>query len=468
VKKKLSTALLSTAFAVYVGLAAGCGGGGGDSATAAADSAASQKPSPAASTNNNRGGKKRDRELSGVAQQLHVAGDAPAAGKGGVYIVQMKDDPTVKLESEGRQGRYNPNSAAARKHAQDLESKHNRALARVGGGGNKLYSYVHSFNGFAAELTAAQAVALSKNPDVERIWGDEARELHTNFSPEFLGLDAANGPWDMGIDGEGVIIGVIDSGIWPESPSFSDAGDSDYNSYGPPPAYWRGTCQSGEQWSQQACNNKLIGARYFPYGYGASPRGKARNGVLPQGYNSARDDDGVGHGSHTTSTAGGNRGVTMTLGGVPALDDAEGSGVAPRARLAHYKACWNDDVCYTSDLVASIDSAVADGADVINYSIGGSSTNILAPDDVAFLFAADAGVFVATSNGNSGPDPATVGSPAGDPWILSVGASSRDGTTTRNAVRISEPESVAGSYIAQEGSGPPMSVFGGAEGYEII
>ena len=464
-KKKLSTALLSTAFAVYVGLAAGCGGGGGDSATAAADSAASQKPSPAASTNNNRGGKKRDRELSGAAQQLHVAGDAPASAKGGVYIVQMKDDPTVMLENEGRNGRYNPNSAAARKYAQDLESKHDRVLSKAGAGGKKLYSYVHSFNGFAAELSAGQAVSLAKDPDIARIWSDEFRELHTNFSPEFLGLDAANGPWDSGIDGEGVIIGVIDSGIWPENPSFSDAGDTADNSYGPPPAHWRGKCQSGENWSQQDCNNKLIGARYFVGGWGASPQGKARNGVVSNGYNSARDDDGVGHGSHTTSTAGGNRGVTMTIGGTPALDDSEGSGVAPRARVAHYKACWNDVGCTTSDLVAAIDTAVADGVDVINYSIGSSSTSIFAPDDVAFLFADAAGVFVATSNGNTGPDPATVGSPAGDPWVLSVGASTRDGTQSTLALRVNSPESVAGDWSALEGAiTKPLAVTGPVTG----
>ncbi len=458
--KRLSTVLLSTAFAVYVGIAAGCGGGSGDSATAVSNAAASAKPSTNANGNNgNAFGKKRGSTYAGV--QLQATGDSTAASKGGVYVIQMKGDPTVMLENEGRKGRYNPNSAAARKYAQNLETKHNRALNKVGAGSKKLYSYVHSFNGFAAELSAAQAVALSKDPDVARIWNDEVRELHTNYSPEFLGLDAANGPWDSGVDGEGVIIGVIDTGVWPEVPSFSDAGDTDYNSYGPPPAQWRGTCESGEQWSQQDCNNKLIGVRFFPYGWGASVQGKSRNGVLPQGYNSGRDDDDVGHGSHTTSTAGGNRGVTMTLAGEPVLGDSDGSGVAPRARVAHYKACWNAGGCVGSDLVAAIDAAVADGVDVINYSIGSASTNIYQPDDVAFLFAEAAGVFVATSNGNDGPDPATTGSPAGDPWVTSVGAATRDGVQTTLAARINSPESVAGDYSAIEGAiTKPLSVTG--------
>jgi hypothetical protein len=416
-----------------------------------ADTAGASKPSAAAGNNGN--GKKKGGSSVSVSSQLTAVGDTQGVYKTGVYVVMMKGDPAVMVEAEGRSGKYNPNSAAAQKHARDLEAKHNRALNKVGAGGKKIYSYVHSFNGFTAELSGNQAVALAKDPDVAQIWADEFRQLETNYSPEFLGLMDENGAWNMGVDGEGVILGIIDSGGWSgDHPSFSDAGDSDYNSYGPPPAHFNGRCQSGENWSQQDCNNKLIGARYFVGGWGASPNGKARNGVVPQGFNSARDDDGVGHGSHTASTAGGNRGVNMTIGGSDVLGDSTGSGVAPRARIIHYKACWNDEGCTTSDLVAAIDHAVADGADVINYSIGSSSTNIFAPDDVAFLFANFAGVYVATSNGNSGPGAGTVGSPAGDPWLLSVGASTRDGVQTTLALRVNSPESVADDWSALEGA----------------
>jgi hypothetical protein len=77
------------------------------------------------------------------------------------------------------------------------------------------------------------------------------------------------------------------------------------------------------------------------------------------------------------------------------------SGIAPRARVIAYKALGNLGG-FTSDLAAAIDQAVADGVDVINYSIGGGPA-LPGADDIAFLFAADAGVFVATSAGNSGP-----------------------------------------------------------------
>jgi hypothetical protein len=145
---------------------------------------------------------------------------------------------------------------------------------------------------------------------------------------------------------------VIDTGIWPEHPSFADTG------YGPPPAGWSGECQAGEQWSQQHCNNKLIGARYFEKGFGHF------GGVLAGDYQSARDSDG--HGSHTASTAGGNAGVPAEMFG---RSYGTISGMAPRARIAAYKACWPGG-CATTDLVAAIDAAVGDGVDVINFSIG--------------------------------------------------------------------------------------------------
>ncbi|HBY93796.1 MAG TPA: hypothetical protein DEP84_07460, partial [Chloroflexi bacterium] len=185
--------------------------------------------------------------------------------------------------------------------------------------------------------------------------------------------------------------------------------------YGPPPAAWHGSCDSGEQFSQDDCNNKLIGARFFRLGANAST-------VITEDYLSPRDRDG--HGSHTASTAGGNADVPASIFGI---NRGILSGIAPRARIAVYKVCWNDAGCFLSDIVKSIDTAVADGVDVINYSIGGGPS-LLGADDVAFLFAERGGVFVATSAGNSGPAAGTVGGPATVPWITAVGASTQNRT----------------------------------------
>jgi hypothetical protein len=99
--------------------------------------------------------------------------------------------------------------------------------------------------------------------------------------------------------------------------------------------------------------------------------------------------------------------------------------MAPHARIAMYKALWSTQAAdtasgYNSDLVAAIDQAVADGVDAINYSISGTSTNFRDPVEIAFLYAADAGVFVAASAGNGGPTTSTVAHPS--PWITTVAA----------------------------------------------
>jgi subtilisin family serine protease len=355
-----------------------------------------------------------------------------AAGEKAVYIVQLVDDPVVAYDGDiagyqatkpGRGEHFNPNSARVKKYVKFLDSAHTDALSKAGG--EKFYDYYYSFNGFAALLTPAQALAMKKLPGVVMVFEDELRYATTDNSPEFLGLTAGDSLWNgYGYLGEDVVVGVIDTGIWPEHPSFSDQEDladrpgssgKRTQVYDAPPADWYGTCQSGELWSQDDCNNKLIGARYFLDGFG-------HHGIIFDDYKSARDADG--HGSHTASTAAGNAGVPASILG---SDLGEISGMAPRARIAVYKALWNDQGGYVSDLTAAIDQAVADGVDVINYSIGSSSAT-LGSDDIAFLYAADAGVFVATSAGNSGPGASTIGSPSWDPWVTTVGANYQDRT----------------------------------------
>ncbi len=395
-------------------------------------------------------------------------GDAVALNKGSkVYLIRMQDDPAVayrggtngfKATRAGSGKKFNPNSNNAKKYADYLRGKHAEALAAVGASDKKLYSYVNSFNGFAAELSATQAAALGARGDVMGVWQDELRQPETNSSPEFLGLTDPNSVWDLGYLGEDVIIGVIDTGIWPEHPSVSDqedlsdaAGGSGKNNlaYGPPPAGWNGGCQSGERISQNDCNNKLIGIRHYLSGFtiGRGPVNQSGNSGIIQGdFKSGRDGDDTSHGTHTATTAGGNQDVPANVYGV---DVGTVSGIAPRARIASYKTCWNGEGCFTSDLVAAIDQAVADGVDVINYSIG-SSAQTLGPDDIAFLFAADAGVFVATSAGNSGPGADTIGSPAVAAWITTVGASTRTGFTSALALQVNAPGGLAGLYQARE------------------
>ncbi len=292
-------------------------------------------------------------------------------------------------------------------------------------------NYTYALNGFEADLTVQEVSELERRPEVAKVVPNELRQLQTDATPRFLGLNARRGAWASGLVGEDVVVGVIDSGIWPEHPSFADDG-----TYPPLAGYEGLPCEFGDTAYNPddaafACNNKLLGARDLRDAY-KSVHGAER-------FNSARDYDG--HGTHTASTAAGNANVAAQMLGI---DRGTVSGIAPRARIIAYSAC-GDQGCFTADLVGAIDAAVADGVDVINYSIGGGAS-LTSPDDIAFLFAADANVWVATSAGNDGPSAGTIGSPAAVPWITTVGASTSD-RTFKNTIRLGNGQLATGVSI---------------------
>ena len=374
--------------------------------------------------------------LLALAAVIAVSGSVAAGAQDkNTYIVQMLASPAVSYDG-GIDGLKATKPAAGKKidpaatdvtrYVGYLEGQHDAALGKVGGG-DKVYDYAYSFNGFSAKLTAGQAAALAKQSGVVAVSPDELQTMDTSSTPAFLGLDATGGLWSqlggVGSAGEDVVIGVVDSGIWPESLSFSDRTGSNGNaskdgklSYQQIPG-WHGKCKPGEGFAASNCNQKLIGAQRFNAAWGGDAAVEAQR---PWEFMSPRDYNG--HGTHTSSTAGGNNGVQATG---PAAVFGKISGMAPRARIAMYKALWSTQdgstaSGFTSDLVAAIDAAVADGVDVINYSISGTRTNFLDPVSVSFLFAADAGVFVAASAGNSGPTTSTVAHPG--PWLTTVAA----------------------------------------------
>ena len=364
--------------------------------------------------------------------------DASEGTKTGTYIVRMVEDPATAYRggvagypaTKAPKGqKIDPDSPTVAKYKDYLASRHDALLAGVGGG-RKLYSYGYVFNGFAAKISDEQALKLAQTPGVLSVARDEVRTMDTATTPAFLGLSGPTGFWATKATGEDIIIGIVDTGIWPEHPSVSDrtgangSGNKDDKlSYQHMPV-WHGKCEHGDQFNNSNCNQKLIGARFYNAGQGGNEGIKAE---FPGEFNSPRDYNG--HGTHTASTAGGNQGVATTDG---AAVFGAINGIAPRARIAVYKALWQQadgtGSGTSSDLVAAIDQAVADGVDVINYSISGSRTNFRDAVEIAFLYAADAGVFVATSAGNSGPATSTVAPPS--PWLTTVaaGTHNRDGT----------------------------------------
>lgn len=352
-----------------------------------------------------------------------------AKSKHGIYVVVMTQAPAISYEG-GMKGyaktkpeknqRMDKQADNVRAYASMLQAGHMKAMGAVGvEEKNRLHNYKYAFNGFAAKMSHEQAQELAQRSDVMRVFPDELRQKMTDNSGSYLGLTSPNGAYAQGIDGEGVVIGIIDTGIWPEHPSFADDGTYGETITGLPCEF--GDTEHNANDAAFECNNKLIGARQV------LPTYRAVVGATADEFNSARDDDG--HGTHVASTAGGNANVPASILG---RSFGKVTGVAPRARIVAYKALGTLGG-FGSDLAAAIDQAVADGVDVINYSVG-SSSFALGPDDIAFLSAANAGVFVATSNGNSGPNPATTGSPASVPWLTSVGASTQNRTYQGRAI----------------------------------
>ena len=332
-----------------------------------------------------------------------------------------------------------------------LTQKQNDVLATIDPA-NVTARYDVALNGFAAMLTDTEVRALKKNSGVLSIQADEMHQLHTSTTPAFLGLDKADGLWNKvggkGNAGEGMIIAMLDSGVWPENASFADRVDangvptqdpSGTLVYGAPPAKWRNYsgasslpngCELKPGIVAANCNNKLIGIRSFV---------ASTSSINAADFLSGRDgtrEGGGGHGSHTLSTAGGNAGVPVTINGV---DLGFLSGMAPRARLAMYKVCFTGTTstnggCASSATVSAVNQAIKDGVDVINYSIGPTAGGGLISDaqEIAFLNASNAGIFVAASAGNAGP----VTGPSANlgPWHATVAASTHNRSIGANVV----------------------------------
>ena len=357
------------------------------------------------------------------------ASGASSASERKSYIVVMAAVPLVAYDGDiagypatkpDAGATVNTTSTAARKYTQLLHSQHNESLADAGvAPAEKVNDYSVALNGYSAIMTEQQAASIRSQKNVLRVMEDELQQPTTDSSGAFLGLTQAGGAYASGINGSGVTVGVIDTGIWPEHPSFSGAG------FPAPVGVAAGIpCEFGNTAHNPndapfTCNNKLIGARQMLDTY------RALIGAEDFEFDSARDDNG--HGTHTSSTAAGNANV-------PAFSSGTGrnpsrifrgniTGIAPRAHVIMYKGLGVQGG-FTSDLTAAINQAVADGVDVINYSIGGGPS-LTGGDDIAFLFAANAGVFVATSAGNSGPGPDTVGGPGSVPWLTTVGANTQ-------------------------------------------
>ncbi|KAL6205339.1 hypothetical protein ACLB2K_022600 [Fragaria x ananassa] len=284
----------------------------------------------------------------------------------------------------------------------------------TGGQEAALNHYSKSFQGFSAKLTPYQAQQLAEHDSVISVFESKTNKLSTTHSWGFLGVDSTPSYNQMPMDSKSnVIVGVIDTGVWPESKSFSDEG------LGPVPDKFKGECVTGQNFTLANCNRKIIGSRFYYHGFEVE-NGKVESFAPLPFFRSARDADG--HGSHTASTIAGS-----TVTNVSFLGMATGTarGGAQSARLAIYKACWFD-LCSDADILSALDDAIGDGVDVLSLSLGPDPpqpTYFENAISVGSFHAFQKGIVVSASAGNSG-FPSTACNVA--PWILTVAASTLD------------------------------------------
>ncbi|KAK9283873.1 hypothetical protein L1049_012128 [Liquidambar formosana] len=211
---------------------------------------------------------------------------------------------------------------------------------------------------------------------------------------------------------------MIDTGIWPESPSFNDKG------VGEIPKRWKGVCMEGSDFKKSNCNRKLIGARYYSNIKVKSAGNKTQPDPAAKSSGSPRDF--VDHGTHTTSIAAGAPIANASYYGL-ARGTARGGGSPSTTRIASYKAC-TEEGCSGSIILKAIDDAIKDGVDIISISVGMNalfqSDFLNDPIAIGAFHAEQMGVMVVCSGGNEGPDPYTVVNSA--PWVFTVAASNID------------------------------------------
>ncbi|KAG8385918.1 hypothetical protein BUALT_Bualt03G0095200 [Buddleja alternifolia] len=325
-------------------------------------------------------------------------------------------------------GRHNHGSDVASADLQRVTDSHTELLASFLGSKEKakdaiFYSYKRHINGFAALLEEEEAAEIAKHPNVLSVFPNQGNKLQTSHSWDFLMLEKdgvvhPSSIWKKARFGEDTIIGNLDTGVWPESQSFSDKG------IGPIPSKWKGTCQFDDE-KKGLCNRKLIGARYYNKGFAAFV------GKLNSSYNTPRDTQG--HGSHTLSTAGGNFVHGANVFGV---GNGTVKGGSPKARVASYKVCWppiGEAECFDADILEGFDAAISDGVDVLSVSLAGANRDYFEDGTAIGAFhAVKNGVVVIAAAGNSGPFPGTVSNNA--PWMITVAASTVDREFQANAM----------------------------------
>ncbi len=376
-------------------------------------------------------------DIGGLSSRPSIVPKADAPNAVGTYIVTFTDAslanyrggmpglavPKHRATASGRQ-RLDVKSAEARGYVDYLRGRQGqmeRRIAKLNGTALPVRMRMqHAVNAIVVDMTPAQAARVARMPGVSQVSPNRRREIDTDISATLMGAGpvwngtnpGAPGPYQ----GEGMVVGVLDTGINFGSPSFAAIDPIDGYVHTNPlgSGVFLGSCAPGGV-DQGRCNNKLIGGYDFICGAPGNMCGQANVREEP-GFG-----DTNGHGTHTASTAAGNRRNAVFMDSTIRI-----SGVAPRANVIALDVCYVNTTtgrgsCEDASLVAAFNQVVADGiVDVVNYSISGGESPWTEPMSQAMLSAVNAGIFVAASAGNAGPGASTLGHD--EPWTTTVAA----------------------------------------------
>nr|WP_283104627.1 S8 family serine peptidase [Shewanella olleyana] len=342
---------------------------------------------------------------------------------GSLKATSILSNPSNKRANNGT---LDVTSAVSQQYIQYLNSQRSKTLAQAKSRLNRQLTlhadYQIALNGFSTELSEKEAQTLASVPGVKRVQKVELRHLNTDSGPAHI---QAPSVWDgsatgVGSMGEGVIVGILDTGINHTSASFADIGGDGYDHVNPlGEGNYLGHCSDSEL--AHYCNDKLIGIW--------------ASEILLEDYTPEGDDligiDHNGHGSHVASTTAGNIvkdvAVYNAIGDEAEFSFGQISGVAPHANIVSYQVCVADAGCWPDVAALAVEHAIANGVQVLNYSVGGAPSDPWGDTDaLAFLAAREAGIHVAVAAGNDGPGAETIGSPANAPWLTTVAAYTHD------------------------------------------
>ncbi len=406
-------------------------------------------------------------KLTPVDTKPKIMGEVSSQlGKSEVYFVIL-EEPAVPSYTGGISG-FQPTSPISTgdsrldiddsqvvAYADYLQSRQNDTLNQIQGTlGRQIevsYQYRYALNGLAIEMAPEEAAIVTRLPGVLKVESDQANPPITDVSPTWIG---ATSVWDgsatggPGTKGEGITIGMIDTGINMDHPSFAALGEDGYLHSNPNgTGNYLGWCDDTNPNYNPSydCNDKLIGA----WDYADASWGEDDG-----------PNDSDGHGSHTASTAAGNYIAESVLYGPTTSFTDSISGIAPHANLIAYDVC--EYSCYDTDVVAAVEQAILDGVDVINESIGIGGDTFNGSKQTAYLNAVSAGIFYARAAGNEGPAAGSVGPEP--PWTLSTAALTHNRKIFNNLVNMTGGDSPPLDMIGEgftAGYGPAPIVYAG-------